>query len=369
MNLPLVDNLGHSFPASAIMTGIEAAGFVLAAIPLVIAALENYESFIDPTKAFVKYRGELSRATRQLVNHYTSYEQSVQILLTPIADREDVCDMMENMGNELWKDKEIERALQRRLGRSYHAYLRTVHDIESAMRSIAEHLNIDGADKITHEGLEAIIAAHPPVIQPGKLPKFEFRKRVKFTMKRQKIRILLDDLTKTVDQLDSYLDKAEKLEESYKANRKSKLAFPLRLMQRNAARLYDVISQAWCSTHSTHSAGILLEQRLVKRTKRHMAGRQGEQLLKKSDSSCFAVSLSQTSPARKWLEAEFRIVEAPTDDESSRSVLRRDFESVDYAEANVPAGQKCNSSFQLHLQPHLRLRQKPFRMQIRLSCK
>lgn len=312
------------------MTGIEAAGLVLAAVPLVISALENYESFIDPTKAFVRYRGELSRATRQLVNHYTSYEQSVQILLTPIADRQEVCDMMESTGNELWKDKEIEKALRRRLGTSYHAYIRTVHDIEGAIMSIAEHLNIDGAEKITHEGLEAIIAAHPPVIQQGKLPKFEFRKRVKFTMKRQKIKKSLDGLTKSIDQLDNYLDKAEKLEESYKANRKSKFAFPLHLMQQNAARLYNVIFRAWCSNHPTHSAGLLLEQRLVKKTKRHMAGQQREQLLKKCDSSCFAISLSQTSPARKWLEAEFRIVEAPIDEESSRSVLKSDFESTDY---------------------------------------
>lgn len=302
-------------------TGIEVAGLVLGAIPLVLSALENYENFLDPTKSFFKYQGELSRATRQLANCYTSYEQSIQILLTPIADPQELQDMMENTGSELWKDNEIDEALQKRLGTSYRACIRTVREIEGAMMSIAKHLNIEGADKVTQEGLEAIIAAHPPEILQGELTKFEFRKRVKFTMKRQKIKNLFDDLTKSIGQLDTYLEKAEKLEEPHKADRKSKFASPLRLMQQNAARLYDVLSRTWCSGHSTHSAGLLLEQRLVKKKKRVMAGRQPQQSSEKCDCSCFGISLLQTPAAKKWLEVEFRIVEAPITEDSSRSVL------------------------------------------------
>lgn len=306
-------------------TGLEVAGVVLGAIPLVIAALENYENFLDPLKAFVRYHGELSRATRQLVNYYTSFEQSIQILLTPIADPQELQDMMENTASELWKDKEIEEALQKRLGTSYHAYIRTVREIEGAITSIAEHLNIEGADKITQEGLEVVIATHPPEIQQGKLPKFEFRKRVKFSMKRQKIRGLLDHLTKSINQLDTYLDKAEKLEEPYKADRKPRFALPLRLVQQNAVKLYDVLSRTWCSAHSTHSAGILLEQRLVTKRKRGMAGRLREQSSEKCNYNCFEISLLKTPLARKWLEVEFRIEEAPIAGNSSRSVSRSNF--------------------------------------------
>lgn len=328
-------------------TGIEVAGLVLGAIPLLISALENYENFLDPTKSFFKYRGELSRATRQLGNYYTSYEQSIQILLTPIADPQELHDMMENTNSELWTDKKLEEALQKRLGKSYHAYTRTVQEIEDAMTSIAEHLNIEGADKITQEGLEAIIAAHPPQTQQGKLPKFKFSKRVKFTMKRQKIKKLLNDLTKSIDLLDTYLEKSEKLEVSYEAHRKPKFAFPLHLTQRNAARLYDVLSRTWCSGHPAHSAGLLLEQRLVTKKRRSMASRQREQSSEECDSSCFAISLLQNPPARKWLEVEFRIVEAPISEESCRSVSRSKFESIARAGTNLLAVQQCKSSFRL----------------------
>ena len=331
-------------------TGIEVAALVL---PLVIAALENYENFLDPTKAFVRYRGELSRATQQLDNYYTSYEQSIQILLAPIADPQKLHDMMENTDSELWKEKEIEEALQRRLGSSYRAYIRTVRDIEGVMTTIVKHLNIEGADKITQEGLEAIIAANPPETQQGKLSKFEFRERVKFTMKRRKIRRSLDDMRKSIEQLDTFLGKAEKLEESYKAYRKSKFVSPLHLMQQNAAKLYDALSRTWCSAHPTHSARLLLEQRLV--AQRGIAGQQREQSPEKCDPNCFGVSLLQTPPARKWLEVECRIVKAPITGKSSKSASRSNFESIVHARANVLAAQQCNLSFRLLLQPHLRL--------------
>jgi hypothetical protein len=309
-------------------TGIEVAGLMLGAIPLIISALEDYESFLDPTKAFFRYRGELSRATRQLVNCYTSYEQSIQILLTPIIDPQVLHDMMESTDSEVWKDEEIAEALQNRLGLSYRAYMRTMRDIEGAMVSIAEHLNIEGADKVNQEGLEAILATHRPEIQQGKMPRFEFRRRVKFTMKRQTVKKSLDDVMKAINQLDTYLEKAEKLEEPYRASRKSKFVLPLRLLQQNAARLYEVLSRAWCSAHSTHSAGLLLEQRLVTKRRKVMAGRHRQQSSEKCDHNCFGISLLRTPLGRKWLEVEFRLVETPITMEPSRSVPRSKIEST-----------------------------------------
>ncbi|EER25963.1 hypothetical protein D8B26_008293 [Coccidioides posadasii str. Silveira] len=290
-------------------TGVEIAGLVLGSIPLVISALENYENLLDPTKAFLKYRGQLSRATRELVNQYTSYEQSMQILLSPITDPQELLDMMENANSELWRDKEIEAALRKKLGRSYPACMRTIRDIESTMKAIAGNLNIEGADRITHDGLEAIVAANPPQIEVGRLPRFEFRERIKFTMKRQSIRRCLDDLTKAITQLDTYLEKAEKLEEPYNARSKSKFALPLRVMQQNAGRLFDVLTRTWCSNHSKHSAGILLEQRLATQKKRGTSDWQQKGDLEKYDSHRFGISLLQTPSPRKWLEAEFHIVE------------------------------------------------------------
>lgn len=48
------------------MSGVEIAGLVLGAIPLVIAALEHYEDALDPTIAFLMWNRELSAAIQNL---------------------------------------------------------------------------------------------------------------------------------------------------------------------------------------------------------------------------------------------------------------------------------------------------------------
>lgn len=289
------------------MSGVEAAGFVLAAIPLVISALEHYEDILDPTVAFVKYRGELSRATRELGNQHASFEQTIQILLQPITDEEELSDMIENTDSSYWSEPSIDRALRKKLGKAYHSYLRKTQDIQSIMMELAEKLNIEGANRISQNGLEAIISAHPPAKQKGVIHRFEFKERVQFTMKRQRIKKALDGLKEAIAVLDTLYAKAEKLEEPYKATNRLNFAFPLQVIQANAARLYSVLSRTWCSAHPSHSAGLLLEQRLIRREKRRaIQGRQKPTAADSCCSDCFGILLQ--SPTPKWLDVEIRLV-------------------------------------------------------------
>lgn len=48
------------------MSGIEIAGLVFGAFPLVIAALEHYEVALDQTIAFIRWNRELSAAIQNL---------------------------------------------------------------------------------------------------------------------------------------------------------------------------------------------------------------------------------------------------------------------------------------------------------------
>ena len=107
-----------------------------------------------------------------------------------------------------------------------------------------------------------------------------------------------------------------------------------------------------CPTlRADNSAGLLLEQRLVTKKKRGMARRQRQQSSEKCDSNCFGISLLQTPPTRKWLEVEFRIVEALITEGSSRSVSRSNFEflltqELMYSQFNS-ASRRFNSPYSL----------------------
>jgi hypothetical protein len=163
--------------------------------------------------------------------------------------------------------------------------------------------------QVNQVGLEAIVLANPPKLKKPGPKNFEFQKRVKFTMRRQRVKKLLQELDDCNTRLDSFTEKAERLEDTYKADKKSKFALPLRLIQQNAARLYDVLSRSWCTTHPSHSASLLLESRLVRRTRGSVwYRRKGPEA--SSDINCFGLSLLQMPSPRKWLDAEFRLIES-----------------------------------------------------------
>jgi hypothetical protein len=79
---------------------------------------------------------------------HTSYVLSIRLLLTSITTDQELHDMMDDTDNALWKSDDIADALQRKLGDAYQAYMRTIRQIEGITKSLAEKLDIEGADKV-----------------------------------------------------------------------------------------------------------------------------------------------------------------------------------------------------------------------------
>ncbi|KAF1960347.1 hypothetical protein CC80DRAFT_582911 [Byssothecium circinans] len=303
------------------MSGIEVVGLVLAAVPLVIAALEHYEDIVGPLKVLHKFHGELGRAIQELGNQHVLFEQAIEVLLRPITMDQELSDMMDNTNSKLWQDSEIEEQLRNHLGRAYVPYTKTVNDIQNIMVGIVAKLdNLHGAENVTKDGLEAIVKRHAAAKVDGKLQKFEISKRVKFTMKRKRIKESLAELQRCIENLDKFQIKADKIsagDELYKSDSRSKISLPVETIRENAKKLHNVLSKTWCTSHASHSVGLLLEQRLIKRSRRGVPGWQNKRSREvRSDLNCFGLSFPQSPVAkpRKWLDAEIRLVES--DDES-----------------------------------------------------
>lgn len=139
--------------------------------------------------------------------------------------------------------------------------------------------------------------------------RFYFRDRVAFTMKRRAINEKLEQLERCNSRLYGFLEKAEKIHaisqdgDDHPGGRKSRVQFvaPLRSIQDNASRVHQGLRRRWCADHDCHQAGLLLEQRIVRRRKhRHGAFRNAG----KKDQ--FSVSLWRAA-AMAWLDADFRI--------------------------------------------------------------
>ncbi|KAK3937486.1 hypothetical protein QBC46DRAFT_460845 [Diplogelasinospora grovesii] len=227
------------------MSGIEVVGLILGALPLVISAIEHYESNLDRAVAFFKWKDELEKAMRELN------------LLLDVASNSELEEMMSDAQSPLWKSGELADALQHKLGVAYKLYMHIVKEMETHLKTLASHLDIDRQDvrlQGTANELEAIIITART-----------------FTMKRKDVRRLLAELKECNDRLEQFIEKAQKFEQpsAQATTSKPHLSTPLQKISEYATSLHHVLLQAWCCTsHSRHHAHLLLEHRMIKRRKR-----------------------------------------------------------------------------------------------------
>jgi hypothetical protein len=130
------------------VTGVETAGLVLGAIPLLISALENLENMAAPTKAFFSWKRHLRKLIRELYTTHTSYDQAVRLLLKPFADLADQTTMMDDPRSELWKEGDIADCLRDHLGSAYRPFTLTIDEVSEILVEIATCLNIPGSQQV-----------------------------------------------------------------------------------------------------------------------------------------------------------------------------------------------------------------------------
>lgn len=130
------------------VTGVETAGLVLAAIPLIISALEHYEDLIEPTKAFIHWRRHLTKLILELYTIHASYEQAISLMLAPFADLADQTTMMEDPLSKLWTEGDVADNLREKLGIVYRPFILTIKDVGHILVEIASCLNIPGSKQV-----------------------------------------------------------------------------------------------------------------------------------------------------------------------------------------------------------------------------
>ncbi|KAF2866629.1 hypothetical protein BDV95DRAFT_631755 [Massariosphaeria phaeospora] len=265
------------------MSGIEVAGLVLGAVPLIIAALEAYNEGLDPIKSFVRWERELPQFIRKLRNQHVHYAQTIRILLETITTEFELAEMLSEPSGQLWKDKDMLLKLEDKLQESYQAYRSTIADIERITKRIADKLDLERAVELTRNDLEAIIVANPPKAND----KFEFRKRVRFGMNKKTIKALLEELDDCNKQLERFTDKSEKIETFRKVTKPS-FATRLQRIQSYARNLHESLLLSWsCSCRSYHKTSLQLEPRgNIYATKTKKAGQSAQ--------TCFRVSFTSS---------------------------------------------------------------------------
>lgn len=125
------------------MSGVEAAGLVLAVIPLIISGLEHYAQGAERIKLAWNYAREFKSLARDLETHNTCFRNSIKILLVDCVNIDDQDRLLDNLGGESWSDPHIADVLRLRLCDSYDPYVNTVNNIAEAVTSLQNRLKLD----------------------------------------------------------------------------------------------------------------------------------------------------------------------------------------------------------------------------------
>lgn len=130
------------------VTGIETAGLVLAAFPIVISALEHYRKGLEPFKDWVRYRQELKALHRLIKREETHYRITCELLLSRLVDGNYQRSLLCNPGGDLWKDISLRRRISSFLLSSLESFDSTVEEINECLQHLVFQLDVDHTGKV-----------------------------------------------------------------------------------------------------------------------------------------------------------------------------------------------------------------------------
>ncbi|KAI9717098.1 MAG: hypothetical protein M1828_007431 [Chrysothrix sp. TS-e1954] len=239
------------------ITGVEAAGLLLASFPLVISALEHYREGLEPLKDFWKFRAEFLTLVHQIGYESIRFEENIEELLSPIVYSEDELEALcQEPGGPAWQDPDLETRLKARLPRSFEWYCGIVAEMNQAMTRLKGKLHI--SDDAQSQWLQ-----YEKGSGVFKSMKWDFElNRLRIVLSKKKRERLLDTINKHNTALQTLLGSSERLA-PLRRERKGKAASALARIRDQAASLYRVFCSCWpcmCPAHN-HTTHLLLEPR------------------------------------------------------------------------------------------------------------
>lgn len=125
------------------MSGVEVAGLILGALPLMISALEHYRDTAEVLEGWWKIKREYLKCMRHLKYHKLAFEENLEELLLPlIADEDKLQLLLKEPGGPAWKDPQLEETLKERMPKTYSSYLDTIEMMQETVDDIHEALGM-----------------------------------------------------------------------------------------------------------------------------------------------------------------------------------------------------------------------------------
>lgn len=115
---------------------ITAAGLVLAVVPLLISAFENYEITFQPFVTYFKHVKEVERFLARLGIQRTIFLNECELLFMTVSNGPSFSEVLRDPDHPSRKDEQISKRLQDLLGSSYNACVSTLQLINENLKKI-----------------------------------------------------------------------------------------------------------------------------------------------------------------------------------------------------------------------------------------
>ncbi|KAF8851604.1 hypothetical protein BDZ45DRAFT_141974 [Acephala macrosclerotiorum] len=230
------------------MSGVEIAGFVLAAFPVLISAGEHDREGFEPLVKWKKFRTEfISFINRVDIEKQLFDDMLAAFLISADVPEEEIQKFLTMQNYEGWQRQDLVRTLEKRLGSSYKVYMSEIKTMNKLMEELAEILSLKNGDFDW-----AADGASRWDYQLKRL-------RISFSKRGDKTISQLEVHNKKLREL---LDSKNKLD-TMKASRKdTTLGTLFERIRGHAASLHAALKQSWnCGCTKPHVAGLQLQQR------------------------------------------------------------------------------------------------------------
>lgn len=131
------------------MSGFEIAGVLLAVFPIAVNGISQFIEGAETIKHWRRYRMKLENYAAVVESHRVYYLDTLDELLIDIIESEDdVAGLLEDPGGSAWRSPQYDQRLQRRLGRSYDVYLKSLKSMVEAMNTLCDKLGVSLTGKV-----------------------------------------------------------------------------------------------------------------------------------------------------------------------------------------------------------------------------
>lgn len=126
----------------------EAAGLVLAALPVIVEGLRAYLKGIESIKKWWQYAKALKRLIRKFQLEQRKLVNTCTELLEGLVDDTKLIVLLEEPGGADWQERFLQLSLRGRLGGSYHVFFDAVNEMTEVVQEFEERLELDDNHKV-----------------------------------------------------------------------------------------------------------------------------------------------------------------------------------------------------------------------------